>query len=75
MQEASFSEFRNHAKHYFDLVERGEKVRIYRNGKPIGDLVPCSSSHPPWKNSPKTRISLEGLLLSGEIIADRENCR
>ncbi len=72
MQEVTFTEFRNHAKRYFEKVGRGETVRIYRNGRPIGDLVPVSSSTPAWKNPPKTRITLKGIRLSEEIIADRE---
>jgi hypothetical protein len=48
---------------------------LYRNGRPIGDLVPVSSRTPAWKNPPKTRITLKGLRLSEEIIADREKSR
>jgi prevent-host-death family protein len=70
MQEVTFTELRNHAKRYFDKVERGETVRLYRNGRPIGDLVPVSSRMPAWKNPPKTRITLKGIWLSEEIIAD-----
>jgi prevent-host-death family protein len=72
MQEVTFTELRNHAKRYFDKVERGETVRLYRNGRPIGDLVPASSHMPAWKNPPKPRITLNGIWLSEEIIADRE---
>ncbi len=72
MQEVTFTEFRNHAKRYFEKVGRGETVRIYRNGRPIGDLVPVASHTPAWKNPPKTRITLKGIRLSEEIIADRE---
>jgi prevent-host-death family protein len=71
MQEVTFTDFRNHAKRYFDSVEHGETVRIYRNGLPIGDLVPVPSRAPAWKQPPSTRINLKGLLLSEEIIADR----
>lgn len=72
MQEVTFTEFRNHAKRYFELVGRGETVRIYRNGRPIGDLIPVPSRTPAWKNPPKTRITLKNLRLSEEIVADRE---
>jgi len=72
MQEVTFTDFRNHAKRYFDSVEQGETVRIYRNGRPIGDLVPVPSRTPAWKQPPSTRINLKGLLLSEEIIADRK---
>ena len=39
MKEATFTELRNHARLYFDIVEAGEPVRILRNGKPIAALV------------------------------------
>lgn len=38
MKQATFTEVRNHAKQYFDLVESGESVRVLRNGKPIADM-------------------------------------
>lgn len=40
MKQATFTELRNHAKQYFDIVESGESVRVLRNGKPIADIVP-----------------------------------
>ena len=33
MKQVAFTELRNHAKQYFDLVESGEPVRGLRNGK------------------------------------------
>lgn len=72
MQEVTFTEFRNHAKRYFELVGQGETVRIYRNGRPAGDLVPVSSHTPAWKNPPKARLTLKDLRLSEEVIADRK---
>jgi len=33
MRQATFTEVRNHAKTYFDIVESGESVRVLRNGK------------------------------------------
>ena len=40
MKQATFSELRNHAKQYFDIVESGESVRIMRNGKAIFTGLP-----------------------------------
>jgi antitoxin (DNA-binding transcriptional repressor) of toxin-antitoxin stability system len=40
VREATLTEFRNQAKSVFDEVERGETVRVYRNGRPIADSVP-----------------------------------
>ena len=38
MRQATFTEVRNHAKTYFDIVESGESRRVLRNGKPIADI-------------------------------------
>ena len=38
MQEATFTELRSHAKTYFDAVEAGDTVRVFRNGKAIHSL-------------------------------------
>ena len=75
MQEVTFTDFRNHAKRYFDSVEHGETVRIFRNGRPVGDLVPVQTRTPAWKNPPKVRISLKGILLGEEVVADRDQGR
>ena len=46
MKEASFTELRNQAKHYFDLVESGETVRVLRNGRPIAEIHPIARDLP-----------------------------
>lgn len=73
MQETTFTDFRNRAKTYLDAVESGETVRIYRNGRPIADVVPVASRTPAWKNPPEVRLTSSGLRLSREILADRED--
>lgn len=75
MREATLTEFRNHAKSFFDQVEKGETVRIYRNGRPIADVVPVASRPPAWKNPPNVRLTLGGLRLSQEILTDRKEGR
>ena len=39
MRDATFAEPRNHAKDYFDAVEGGDTVRVFRNGKPIAEII------------------------------------
>lgn len=71
MREATFTELRNHAKDYFDAVEAGDTVRIFRNGKPIAEIVPVRSGIPSWKKQ-ATALTLKGVSLSREILADRD---
>lgn len=71
MQDATFTELRNHAKDYFDAVEGGDTVRVFRNGKPIAEIVPIRSEIPSWKR-PTTQLTVKGLSLSREILRDRD---
>jgi len=70
MKDATFTELRNHAKHYFDAVEGGDTVRIFRNGKPIAEIVPIRSGVASWKRQ-ATPLTVKGLSLSREILSDR----
>lgn len=69
--EVSFTELRNHAKFYFDAVESGKSVRVFRNGRPIAEIVPIKGATPSWKRA-ITPVSLNGVSLSQELIADRD---
>ena len=72
MQETTFTELRNHAKVYFDAVEGGETVRVFRNGKPIAEIVPVRFGVPSWKKQ-STPLTVKGLSLSREVLSDRDN--
>ncbi|MDH5298021.1 MAG: type II toxin-antitoxin system prevent-host-death family antitoxin [Desulfobulbaceae bacterium] len=72
MRQATFSELRNHAKHYFDIVESGEPVRIIRNGKPIADIVPLPQDLPSWKRRVAQPLLIEGGAVSKIILEERE---
>jgi prevent-host-death family protein len=65
MQETTFTELRNHAKDYFDAVEGGETVRVFRNGKPIAEIVPVRSGVPSWKMQ-GTPLTVKGRSLVGK---------
>jgi prevent-host-death family protein len=71
MREATFTELRNNAKIYFDAVESGETVLVYRNGKPVAEIVPVRKETPSWKR-PASPLAIKGLSLSREILNDRE---
>jgi len=72
MKQASFTELRNNARHFFDLVEAGEPVRILRNGKPIADIVPVPADMPSWKRRKAQPLVLDGVSLSQLILDERE---
>lgn len=72
MQDATFTELRNHAKDYFDAVESGDTVRVFRNGKPIAEIVPIRSGLPSWKRQ-ATPLTVKGLSLSQEFLIDRDD--
>ena len=71
MKQATFTEVRNHAKTYFDLVEAGEQVRVMRNGKPIADIVPVAADMPSWKRRKAQPLLLDGVSLSRMILEER----
>ncbi len=70
MQETNVVELRKRIKHYFDAVESGEVVRVYRNGKPIAEIMPLTNRKASWKLE-APRLTVLGLSLSGEILKDR----
>lgn len=71
MTTVTFSQLRNQAKKYFDAVERGETIEVYRHGKPIATVTPfCSNSLKRWKQANPLKIS--GVSLSQAILEDRE---
>lgn len=72
MKQATFTEVRNHAKQYFDLVALGETVRVLRNGKPIADIVPIMADLPSWKRRQAQPLVLEGVSVSRMILEERE---
>jgi antitoxin (DNA-binding transcriptional repressor) of toxin-antitoxin stability system len=71
MRQATFSEVRNHAKTYFDLVETGEAVRVLRNGKPIADIVPVCADLPSWKRRKAQPLVIDGISVSSMILEER----
>lgn len=72
MRQATFSELRNHAKQYFDIVEAGESLRIVRNGKPIADIIPLPQDIPSWKRRLAQPLIINGVSLSRIILEERE---
>ncbi len=71
MRDATFTELRNHAKDYFDAVEGGDTVRVFRNGKPIAEIVPIRAGGASWKKK-AAPLTVKGLSLSRELLKDRD---
>jgi prevent-host-death family protein len=71
MKTTTFSQFRNNAKKFFDAVERGEIIEIYRHGKPIALLSPArENSQQHWKDVKP--LALAGVSLSEVILSERK---
>lgn len=71
MRQVAFTELRNNAKVFFDLVETGESVRILRNGKPIADIVPIAADLPSWKKRKAQPLVVDGVAISQLILDER----
>lgn len=71
MHETSFTELRNQAKQYFDLVEAGEVVRVLRNGKPIAEIHPIARDLPSWKRRVARPLAIGGDEVSRLLLQDR----
>jgi antitoxin (DNA-binding transcriptional repressor) of toxin-antitoxin stability system len=71
MQDATFTELRNQARHYFDLVEGGDTVRVLRNGRPIAEIHPIARALPSWKRRAARPLLIGGEAISRLILADR----
>jgi len=74
---ATFTQLRNNAASYFDKVEKGETVQIYRNGKPSAVLVKAEEKHDAkayWKNA-KPLIDLGSDLSSRMLREERKKAR
>jgi antitoxin (DNA-binding transcriptional repressor) of toxin-antitoxin stability system len=72
MRETTVAELRKHTKECFDLVERGEVIRVYRRGHPVAEIVPLREKVPSWRE-PIPRLTIAGLSLAEEILKDRED--
>ncbi len=71
MRDTTFTELRNQAKQFFDLVEAGETVRVLRNGKPIAEIHPIPKDLPSWKKRPARPLVVSGAEISQLILQAR----
>ena len=70
MKTVTFSELRNNAKKYFDTVEQGETLEIFRHGKPVAILMPAGH-----RGHTRTRevspLRIPGVSLARAILKER----
>lgn len=71
MPDATFTEFRNHAKVWFDRVEAGQTVRILRRGKPIAELHPITPQPASWQRAARP-LTVRGKEISQLIMEERD---
>ena len=76
MKVVTFTEFRQNAATYFDVVEKGETVRVLRHGKPVAEVVPAPAEEGmvSWKQ-PGLKLSIRGASLSREILKERKQSK
>lgn len=74
MVRVTFSELRNNARRFFDLVEQGEVIEVYRRGKPVAILSPVGHHRTDrWKRA--RPVDLGGPSLSRAILSTRREGR
>jgi antitoxin (DNA-binding transcriptional repressor) of toxin-antitoxin stability system len=76
MREVSFTEFRMNAASFFDSVEQGETIRVFRHGKPIAEVIPVRAAPRTlsWRR-PGPMLEAGGASLSREILRERKRGR
>jgi prevent-host-death family protein len=67
----TFSDLRNHARKYFDAVEHGETIEVYRKGKPVARLTPVRTPDRVYWRQVKP-VVLDGVSLSQAVLEERE---
>ena len=76
MTQTTFTEFRKHAKTYFDSVERGTTIQVLRHGKVIAEITPPheSADSRAWKK-PGLKLLVPGVSLTKAVLAERRESR
>ncbi len=76
MTRTTFTEFRKHAKSYFDSVEKGETIQVLRHGKIIAEIVPPheGAGKMAWKK-PGLKLVVPGVSLTKAVLSERRESR
>ena len=76
MKVVTFTEFRQNATTYFDVVEKGETVKVLRHGKAVAEVIPAQPEERmvSWRQ-PGLKMSIKGVSLSREILRERKQTK
>ena len=74
MHSTTFTKFRNNAKLYFDRVDKGEIIEIYRHGKPAAILMPVKESGKSRLGETKP-LRIPGASLARALLDERDENR
>jgi prevent-host-death family protein len=74
MKTATFSDLRNNAKKYFDIVEHGGSVEVFRHGKPVAVIMPYKSGLQKARRE-VAPLKLAGVSISRAILQERQTSR
>jgi antitoxin (DNA-binding transcriptional repressor) of toxin-antitoxin stability system len=76
MKTLTVTGLRKHISEIMDHVERGERIRVLRQGKAIADIVPADvrEATPAWKR-PGLRLVVKGESLTNAVLAERRASR
>ncbi len=72
MKTMTFTEFRKSASEVLDLVEKGETIRVLRQGKAVAKVVPADAREATaaWRR-PGLRLVVSGASLSKAVLDER----
>ena len=72
MKSVTFTEFRSNASGVFDMVERGEIVRVLRHGRPVANIVPVDrpTGAAAWQRR-GLRLLVPGARLAAAVLKER----
>ena len=71
MKTVPFTDFRNNASSFLDLVEKGEEIEIQRHGKVIARIVPPGARRMPAWKKPGLKLVTKAPSLSKAVLQDR----
>lgn len=72
MEYIQFTQFRNNAKKFFDIIEKGKSFVIIRKGKPIAKIIPYQITETGWKRKIEKASLKKNISVTDFIRKERE---